>query len=435
MSVSSLSSVQKIRAETLMTYFENNSPLPQYGFSSPLNDGRGLTCGRAGFTTRDGDWLAVVTEYTALVPNNSLAKYLPVLQGLAASVSASLQGLDGMAAAIVQCAQDPAFQTIQDRHQDSDSYLPAMARSDLAGTKTALSRAVLYDTVLQHGNSNDGDGTPTLIARASAQLGGSPATGVDEAKWLNTLLNVREADLLNPAAAATKIEWSASTDRLNVFRALINDGNWDLSKAINIHTRDYDFSLPQAQTHGALPFHGQSSQFRLSAQGDGASFAIADGVVGGSRTYQVSDLNCLQFNDKAVFVATSEQANIARLYSAAFNRAPDSGGLNYWEDQYASLPVSAKAQGAGLRGIAANFVNSAEFKQIYGNPTDGQFMTALYQNVLGRTPDPAGLNYWLTDLAAGDSRAAVLMGFAVSTENIAKVDVLQHPTNGWLLQV
>jgi hypothetical protein len=45
-------------------------------------------------------------------------------------------------------------------------------------------------------------------------------------------------------------------------------------------------------------------------------------------------------------------------------------------------------------------------------------VTALYQNVLGRAPDPAGLANWTGRLASGTSRGGVLIGFSQSTEGI-----------------
>ena len=49
-------------------------------------------------------------------------------------------------------------------------------------------------------------------------------------------------------------------------------------------------------------------------------------------------------------------------------------------------------------------------------------MSQLYENVLGRGPDPAGLAGWLDGMANhGVTRDMVLVGFAESPENIAKV--------------
>ncbi|MFZ6723049.1 DUF4214 domain-containing protein [Undibacterium sp. Ji49W] len=103
------------------------------------------------------------------------------------------------------------------------------------------------------------------------------------------------------------------------------------------------------------------------------------------------------------------------MYQAAFNRTPDKAGLGYWIGQ---LDKGAES----LSHAAAGFVNSAEFKQMYGtNISDNMFLTALYNNVLHRNPDQAGFNYWNGRVAAGMTRPDILASFSESTENIAQV--------------
>ena len=91
--------------------------------------------------------------------------------------------------------------------------------------------------------------------------------------------------------------------------------------------------------------------------------------------------------------------------------------------------------GSGLASIAAGFTNSTEFQQKYGTLSDTAFVTQLYQNVLVRAPDQAGLNGWLDLMHQGDAsgqiytREMVLVGFAESPENIAKA------AGDWLFQV
>lgn len=46
-------------------------------------------------------------------------------------------------------------------------------------------------------------------------------------------------------------------------------------------------------------------------------------------------------------------------------------------------------------------------------------MTLLYENVLGREPDPTGLADWTGQLASGSTRGQILIGFSESQEGIA----------------
>ena len=112
---------------------------------------------------------------------------------------------------------------------------------------------------------------------------------------------------------------------------------------------------------------------------------------------------------------TAGQKQIYRLYGAALNRAPDAAGLAAWANMLAG--------GASLASIAAGFVNSTEFKAAYGSLNNTQFATLLYNNVLHRAPDAAGLASWVAALAGGASRASVVTGFSESQEYQAGTDV------------
>jgi hypothetical protein len=80
-----------------------------------------------------------------------------------------------------------------------------------------------------------------------------------------------------------------------------------------------------------------------------------------------------------------------------------------------------------LQQVASGFINSAEFKVLYGsNPSNAEFVTLLYDNVLHRAPDAGGFNFWMTDLDHGTSRENVLIGFSESLENqLSLVGIVQ----------
>ena len=79
--------------------------------------------------------------------------------------------------------------------------------------------------------------------------------------------------------------------------------------------------------------------------------------------------------------------------------------------------------GLSLNAVAQGFVNSAEFKAVYGtSPTNAQIVTRFYDNVLGRAAESGGYNYWLGILNSGQSSVAqVLASFSESSENQAAV--------------
>jgi len=130
----------------------------------------------------------------------------------------------------------------------------------------------------------------------------------------------------------------------------------------------------------------------------------------------LTNVERLKFADKAVALDTDGVGGQAyRIYQAAFNRTPDSGGLGFW--------ISVMDGGASLKAVAGGFVDSAEFKAVYGaSPTNAEIVTRLYDNVLHRPGETGGYNFWLGILDRGDGTVAdVLAAFSESAENQAGV--------------
>lgn len=93
----------------------------------------------------------------------------------------------------------------------------------------------------------------------------------------------------------------------------------------------------------------------------------------------------------AIDIATA-RTEIAKLYIAAFNRVPDSAGLNFWVDSYVN-------KGQTLDQIANNFTNSTEYTTKYPSyQTTAEYVEKVYVNVFGRASDAAGKAYWVARL-------------------------------------
>jgi len=149
-------------------------------------------------------------------------------------------------------------------------------------------------------------------------------------------------------------------------------------------------------------------------QKTGATTVVTDRVGSNGRDTLVN-IERIKFSDKAVALDTEAVGGQAyRVYKAAFNREPDQGGLGYW--------IAQMDSGMTLIEAAARFIDSNEFRAMYGtSPTDEQYLTKVYQNVLGRDPEPAGYNWWLNEIRTNPekTRAKVLADFSESVENNA----------------
>lgn len=104
--------------------------------------------------------------------------------------------------------------------------------------------------------------------------------------------------------------------------------------------------------------------------------------------------------------------DVYRLYQATLDRAPDRVGLEAW--------TKALSMGQSFETVVNGFVHSGEFQARYGALDDGAFVTLLYENVLDRAPDDAGLSAWTTQLEDGAARAFIVEGFAQSREFVAE---------------
>lgn len=114
---------------------------------------------------------------------------------------------------------------------------------------------------------------------------------------------------------------------------------------------------------------------------------------------------------------STARLDIAKVYIAAFNRAPDASGLDFWTKAYLT---TAKED---IAVIANGFASSAEYANKYPTfLTNTEYVAAIYTNVFGRTVDTVGSAYWTSALDAGTLTKATLLNAlvkAATTNNSA----------------
>ena len=234
-----LTALQKKKAEMLTSIWENSTTKLQYGYCQDIDDGRGYTCGRAGFCTGCGDLLEVVTCFDTKFGTGSanlLFKYLPALtRGDDTPQIAAVGMFAGSPPLPVgdwyKTATDPAtapsFNGCQDEKADEMYFTPAMETAKKYGVQTALTKAELYDAAINHGSAEK------FAQQATAATGvpktvpaGDPLSIEDESKWLQSFLALRLAVL------AKNRTWKEAVDRDTLYEILRRQGNWDLCAPI-----------------------------------------------------------------------------------------------------------------------------------------------------------------------------------------------------------
>jgi subtilisin-like proprotein convertase family protein len=140
----------------------------------------------------------------------------------------------------------------------------------------------------------------------------------------------------------------------------------------------------------------------------------------------VIDVERYIFDDLTIeYNSNGSAAKAYRIFEATFDRTPDLSGLSFWVNQL--------DKGSDLRHVAKGFMDSAEFKTVFGQADDSAFVEALYIHVQNRRPDDGGLTFWVDQLQSQAlTRADVLVHFSESAENVAQTNHLFD--NGILLQ-
>ena len=152
-------------------------------------------------------------------------------------------------------------------------------------------------------------------------------------------------------------------------------------------------------------YNGSSNQFSATIEKSGKVIVhdrrLPDGdvdvLVNVEQVYFRDDekpLTDISILTGVVNVSSADLSAFIEMYIAYFNRAPDAQGLFYWGTRLSA--------GMSKNEIAESFYVQPETQALYTNPADTKgFVTAVYQNFLGRAPDTDGFNYWVKQLDDG----------------------------------
>jgi hypothetical protein len=143
---------------------------------------------------------------------------------------------------------------------------------------------------------------------------------------------------------------------------------------------------------------------------NGGSLSVTDTQSGRDGTQILSAGTILTFTDGVgIFDPTGTAENISRLYQALLGRSPDVAGLQAWTNLIDN-------SGASLTDVANALASSAEYQQAHAGQSDSDFVNSLYLDALGRSADPTETQEWANAIASGTSRGAVAIAIAESDE-------------------
>jgi hypothetical protein len=245
--------------------------------------------------------------------------------------------------------------------------------------------------------------------------------------YISTLedLNTTDCQSENPALAGGSCEWN---NNAQVAMAILTSAesiqkNGSLTSNTAFVTALYKLLLRRAP-------HSRGLNWYVSALDNGTPrLTVVSAFLSGSEyrkrftcTYGAINPSC-----NGSETVDPVPSFVSQTYSDVLNRPADGGGQAFWANYMTSNQVAMCANTSGSDfGICdrvfeaqttLSFFKSAEFQQ--SNPPiaqNGDFVTALYQHLLQRAPDPAGLQFYTDYLNQTNDRLGTIYGFLTSNE-------------------
>lgn len=256
-------------------------------------------------------------------------------------------------------------------------------------------------------------GTTIELVRSGDYIDIAVATVGSNGKWSVTTAALPDGSYQVSAVSSDKADNATVSASTVSFTVASTDNFTGTSGNDTLVARANSNAIDGGAGIDTVVYSGASTNYTVSAQTWG--YGVTDKVGTGGHD-SVINVERLQFDDTMVALDIDGTAGeVFRLYQAAFDRPAEAAGLGYW--------IWRMDNGTTLAQVAQEFQNQVEFNTLYGdNPSNAEFVTNLYENVLHREAEGAGYDYWMNILDTNAaSRTDVLIDFSESPENQAQV--------------
>lgn len=270
-----------------------------------------------------------------------------------------------------------------------------------------------------------GEGSNTLFLSATSSSFNSAADG--------QFTNIQSVDA-STATAAVTIDAHRQSEALTQLGSAFKDNIIASSGGGSISGGGGNDTLTGGAGNDIAVYAGNRTSYATSSASSG-HYAIVD-KIGSSGTDSLINFDSIRYTDgmqnlniitDAASISAPQLSSLMELYIAYFNRMPEASGLDYWIKQIAA--------GQSLEQIGSSFYSAATLPAYAsltgysGTMSNAEFVTKVYQNVLGRsTPDQEGLNYWATSLANETQTRGSLIKTMLESAHTFKGD----STYGWV---
>ena len=228
----------KARIKAISNVFEVGKADPDYAYVADLKDGRGYTVTSYGFTTDGDEVTRVIKAYRKQVPDSDLIKFLAKLPPVAKGRDTI--ALEGFAKAwIAGCHAGDGLPKACESLADRLYFNPSLRAARDFGIKTPIGVAIIYDTMLEHGDGDDPDSLRAIYQRTRELTAGA---GAEERDFLYALLEMRRWVLENPSTQATAKAWRESVPRIDALQQLLA-ANPQLATPVRVVNREVDILI------------------------------------------------------------------------------------------------------------------------------------------------------------------------------------------------
>jgi len=209
-----ISELQKKAAKAIVNSFETGSLTGDYSNVTFIpSDPGGLTYGRSQTTLNSGNLYLLIAAYVEA--QGEFADELRPYFGRLESQDSRLNRDRRLRQFLEAAGQDPVMQDTQNRFFDSVYWQPAQESADYLGAKTALGLAIIYDSRI-HGSWH--------LLRDRVNQNHGPLSRLGEQTWMRRYVETRRHWLANHSIKIL----NKTTYRMDAFKKLMDEGNWDL---------------------------------------------------------------------------------------------------------------------------------------------------------------------------------------------------------------
>ena len=159
-----------------------------------------------------------------------------------------------------------------------------------------------------------------------------------------------------------------------------------------------------------IPVGKNTTSYTINNLADGQTYYFALTAVdtsGNESGYSQEVSKAISSSSSSSDFSTLVRQYLTHIYQEVLGRDPDQPGLDWWANLILTGRMSAKE-------VAQGFISSDEFRG--RNVTNSEFVNILYRAFLEREPDSSGYNFWLAQLESGKSRQNLLNDFLASHE-------------------